>query len=156
MIGLIKTVLGYGLLLIALWAGVTYLPRFLNTAVVPTNYDDVEGLKDTESYWLDAQVSPAAYAAGDALAFNFGTDKEQTRFAWVAATPGQQVAIVNGKLIVDGQPAGKGTKLPRPNQGPIIVPEHHLYVVSDNHRFDSLSAGPIPMAAVLGRIGALP
>ena len=58
--------------------------------------------------------------------------------------------------VLNGKPASRGSDTRQPDAGPLRVPANHVFVLSDNHQLDSLAAGPIPAAALRGRLGSLP
>lgn len=148
--------LTYACLIALLVAAAMVIPRCQR--VRPgDDYRDIENLDTTESIALDTTVRLHAYDRGDAVCYQLGDDEPLDRlFGWVAGRPGDEVAIVGGALIVNGEAAAHGGSLNLPAAGPIRVPTDHLFIVSDRHRFDSIAHGPIPGRALRGRVADLP
>ncbi len=121
------------------------------------DYRDIDNLDPTESIAIDTTVRVHNYDRGDAVCYQLGEDEPLDRlFGWVAARPGDEVSIVAGTLIVNGETASHTANLALPAAGPIRVPVDHLYIVSDGHRYDSIAHGPIPGRALRGRVAELP
>lgn len=153
---ILKQLLVYALLAAGLWAAITYLPR-LQRVAPEVNYYDIDGMKPYEAGYFLEPVTPAQLKTGDAVCFALGNSREKSAlFGWIAGLPGQQVAIVKGKVEVDGKPAHPHTTLSLPDCGPFAVPAGHAFVVSSNHRYDSLANGPLPLTTIRGRIEELP
>ena len=59
--------------------------------------------------------------------------------------------MVNGKDFATCGPLGE-----RPDTGPMVVPENHVYVVTTLHVTDSVIRGPLPLSALRGRLVGFP
>ena len=152
----LKQLLGYALLVAIFW-GTVVLVKKISRVQVPNGYADINGLTEYTSYRLDETVTLRQYRTGDPVCYRMGNDSDRAvTFAWIAGLPGDEVAIAQGILTVNGKPVGRGSETQSPNAGPLRVPANHVYVVSDNHQQDSVAAGPIPLAALRGRLGSLP
>jgi len=73
----------------------------------------------------------------------------------VVGLPGDQIAIRNGQLLINGLPLDE-PYLAGPtygDYGPVDVPPLHLFVMGDNRSFsnDSRNFGPVPLKDVIGR-----
>ncbi|HEY76087.1 MAG TPA: signal peptidase I [Thermoflexia bacterium] len=73
----------------------------------------------------------------------------------VVALPGEEVAVQEGHVIIDGRPLEEpwsvqvgGADLP-----PTTVPPDHVFVLGDNrpHSNDSRTFGPVPIDQIVGR-----
>lgn len=152
----LKQLLWYALIVGIFWGTVVVVKK-ISRVQVPSGYNDVNGLSEYTSYRIDETVTLRGYRTGDPVCYRLGNDADRAvTFAWIAGLPGDEIAIAQGVLTVNGKPAGRGAETQLPNAGPLRVPANHVYVVSDNHQQDSLAAGPIPTAALRGRLGALP
>jgi signal peptidase I len=95
-----------------------------------------------------------------------GTPRPETGFSdirlvkRIVAGPGQSVAFTpDGHTILDGEPVDEPfiRSCPRPFCGlpdAIVVPDGHFFVVGDNRpaSYDSRRIGPVPFAAIDGRV----
>ncbi len=152
----LKQLLGYALLVAFFWGTVVVVKK-LSRVQVPNGYNDINGLAEYTSYRVDETVTLRQYRAGDPVCYRMGSDSDHAvTFAWIAGLPGDEIAITQGVLTVNGKPAGRGSETRQPDAGPLRVPANHVFVLSDNHQQDSLAAGPIPAAALRGRLGSLP
>lgn len=76
----------------------------------------------------------------------------------VVATAGEQVAIEDGVLVVDGRAVCESTVDPREQDGvwfgPVTVPADAVFVLGDDRAgsIDSRVLGPVPVSAVTGRV----
>ena len=95
-------------------------------------------------------------ARGDLVAFEHGAgDDRRILLKRVIGLPGDTVALVRGKVFVNGvaaegypDPPGDGEDL-----APTAVPEGSIYVLGDNRAQsdDSRAFGPVPVESVIGR-----
>ena len=152
----LRRILSYALI-VALAYGALKLVRFLDIVHVPEGYSDIDGMEPYTSYRIDGEASVAELRAGDAICYRLGPDDERAvQFGWVVALPGDEVAIGDGTLQVNGAPSPHCGRLALPDCAGLRIPAQHLYVISDQHRCDSLARGPLPALAVRGRLGKLP
>ena len=76
----------------------------------------------------------------------------------VVATAGQQVALDDGWLVVDGlvvdEPLVDHSRVDGTWFGPVTVPSAHVFVLGDNREtsIDSRHFGPVPVSSVDGRV----
>jgi hypothetical protein len=146
----------YSILIASFWGGILLIKSFSSKSV-PPGYSDVSGLPEFGSYSVDQTVRFQDYRAGDALCFRLGeSDDLAVNFAWVVGLPGDSIAVKSGQITVNGMPTERGSALSMNDCGPIQVPRDHVYVLSDKHQRDSIAQGPLPAAAIIGRIGSLP
>lgn len=153
-IGLIRGQLPWVILIALVVAGMVLVPK-LARATPDVDYDDFHDVDLRQSLSVDASVTLRQYRSGDILMYR--TEAEGTGsvcLAYVAALPGEEVAIRDGVLLVNDR-AVDLTGLPRglPDRATVAVPRDHLWVVSHGHDFDSFACGPIPLGVVLGRHG---
>lgn len=73
----------------------------------------------------------------------------------VIGLPGEEVAIHDDQVFIDGQPLDEPylDQKTRGNLAPRVVPPLHLFVMGDNRRAsnDSRSFGPVHLDSILGR-----
>jgi signal peptidase I len=103
---------------------------------------------------IEVRLHPIAH--GDLVAFEHGTgDDRRILLKRVIGLPGDTVAIVRGKVLVDGVPADGYPDPPgdREDLAPIAVPAGSIYVLGDNRAQsdDSRAFGPVPVESVIGR-----
>jgi hypothetical protein len=156
--------LGSYLVMIALlWAGLHYLP-YLARANVSSDYMDIN-VPDVDkypSYSLDPMVTIGQLAHDDVVMYRktAGSDAPGNLFGWVLALPGETVAIRDGHLLVNDQPVSKIADLRgggfQPDCGPILIPVGTVWLSTTMHRTDSMVMGPIPAAAIRGRVAKFP
>lgn len=95
-------------------------------------------------------------ARGDLVAFEHGAgDDRRILLKRVIGIAGDTVAIVRGKVIVDGAPY-RGTPDPSADQtdlATLSVPANSIFVLGDNRAQsdDSRAFGPVPIESVIGR-----
>ena len=78
----------------------------------------------------------------------------------VVALPGDELRVVDGEAIVDGEPLDEPYTRPCPTgdlctfRGSITIPEDHFFVMGDNRgaSSDSRFWGPIPRSSIVGRV----
>ena len=59
--------------------------------------------------------------------------------------------------MVNGTACKRSGMLPRyPDEGRLVIPANHVYVVTTLHTTDSVAQGPLPAAAIRGRIAEFP
>jgi hypothetical protein len=153
---IIKYWVGYGLLIAALWAAITYIPRF-QRATPEYGYQDIAGLERYASGKVVDAERLTRLKVGDAVCFSTGSKKEfQVLFGWVAAMPGQVVALQNQKVIVDGKPtATPHDAMSVPDLPGSVVPRGHVFIISTSHQYDSIANGMIPLGALRGTVDDL-
>lgn len=152
----LKQLLTYAILAAVFWGTVVAVKK-MSRVQVPSGYTDVNGLTEYTSYRVDETVTLRQYRSGDPVCYRLGANDDRAiNFAWIAGLPGDEIAIAKGTLTVNGAAFSRGIEIMQSDAGPLRVPANHVYVVSDNHQQDSLTAGPIPAAALRGRLGSLP
>lgn len=152
----LKQLIGYALLVALFWGTVVGVKK-LSRVQAPTGYTDINGLAEYTSYRIDETVTLRQYRGGDPVCYRLGSDADRAvTFGWIAGLPGDEIAIKQGAVLVNGKPAGRGSDTRQPDAGPLRVPSNHVFVLSDNHMQDSLAVGPIPAVALRGRMGSLP
>jgi hypothetical protein len=145
------------LILIAAFYGAVLAIKSWSRVQVPLGYRDVDNLEEYASYRLDQTVAFSSWRPGDPVCWRLGPDDARAvHFGWVAALPGDAVAVRAGALEINGQPYSRGLAIRMPDCGPVCVPANHLFVVSDRHLHDSIAVGPLPATALRGRLGSLP
>ncbi len=102
---------------------------------------------------------------GDIVVFRFPEDPDKDFIKRVIGVGGDTVEIRNKKVYVNGEPLNHdygihtdpyvipGVLQPRDNFGPVVVPEHKIFVMGDNrdHSYDSRFWGFVDLDAVLGK-----
>jgi Signal peptidase, peptidase S26 len=61
-----------------------------------------------------------------------------------------------GKIIVNGKPITRGGNVTMSDSAAITIPLNHIFIVTDLHHRDSIALGPLPAAALIGRINKFP
>ncbi|MFJ4264606.1 signal peptidase I [Paenarthrobacter nicotinovorans] len=98
--------------------------------------------------------------AGDIIAFISPQDGH-TAIKRVVALGGQQLAIRDGELYVDGQhvpePSIDHSRIDATYYGPIVIPPGTMFVLGDNRgvSIDSRDYGPVPLAAIQGSMTSI-
>lgn len=92
----------------------------------------------------------------DLVAFLNPADRRQTWVKRVIGLPGDTLEIREGVVHLNGEALVEtpGVAIDRSNFGPIVIPEHHCFVLGD-HRAnsrDSRHIGPVPMIALVGQV----
>jgi signal peptidase I len=91
---------------------------------------------------------------GDIVVFHFPVDPDQDFIKRVIGLPGDEIAISDGKVVVNGfsltEPYIAASPL---YAGKWTVPAGHIFVLGDNRNnsSDSHSWGPVPMENVVGK-----
>jgi signal peptidase I len=159
---LAKQLITYVVMIALLWAGLHYLP-YLSRANVSSEYIDitVPDVDKYPSYALDPFVTINHLAHDDVVMFRKtgGTDAPGNFFGWVVALPGETVRVKDNQLLVNDQPVRKDAALRisyRPDAGPILVPAGTVWVATSLHMTDSLAIGPVPAAAIKGKVANFP
>lgn len=152
----IRQLISYALTIGVILALVTIIPRCSRLRVAP-EYNDIDKLETEQSLIADTGVHFSALAVGDPVAYRLG-DQETTALAlgWIAALPGDEVAISGKAVMVNGKKAAHGDSLDLPDRGPVMIPTGHCFVVSDHHLLDSVAYGPLPASAIRGHLRNLP
>jgi len=152
----IRQLISYALTLGAIIALVTIVPRCARLRVTP-EFNDIDKLNVDESLNADTGVKLSGLAIGDAIAFQVA-DKGDGGLAlgWVAAMPGDEVSIQGKSVMVNGAKVAHGEQVTVPDRGPTMIPVGHCFVISDRHQFDSIAFGPLPAAALRGKLRNLP
>lgn len=154
---LLKQILTYVVTIALLWAALTYIPRWTSRVQIPSDYSEIPipNVESYPSYSLEADVPIARLRRGDAVCFRFADSEGNLRdaYGFVAGTPGDSVAIAGGLVQVNGKPDRNAASVGAlPDAGPLVVPAQHVYVVTTQHQTDSIVRGPIPAAALRGRL----
>jgi hypothetical protein len=154
---IIRHYASYAAIIAVFWLAVFLVPKCSRVSV-PPDYYEIDGLEGYRSYRLDESVTVRQLVTGDGICFQLGTASDRrTYFGWVAGKAGDEVAISNGEVQVNGTVVQKVTKMTGvPNCPPIRIPDNHFFVLSNAHANDSLVNGPLPAIALRGRIGELP
>ena len=98
-----------------------------------------------------------AIQRGDVIVFRFPLDPKKSYIKRVVGLPGDRVAFVNGRLVLNGEIADEPYVLPEYSDSssyPVVdVPENHFYVLGDhrNTSNDSRTWGTVERALVIGR-----
>jgi type IV secretory pathway protease TraF len=143
--------------IIAILVGVSLVVSRCDRAQPGEGYDDIDGFSIADSKAIDASANVDRLERGQAICYRLGSESPMIAvFGWVAALPGDEVALRGGWLVVNGQPCKRGDSIPLPACAPIRVPRDHVMVLSDHHRFDSVAYGPIPAGAIRGRVASVP
>ena len=149
----IRGYIWYALLIVGLGVAATWLPGLLNRVRTPIDYDhEVGDLESGKLYWL----AKPPFKIGALVAHQIGADTEKIGFGRIVAVAGDVVELKGDRLLVGGNPvvgwrtAGVYNGLPA--LGPVRIPAHHVFIISDGHRSDSIARGPIAVEAVLGRV----
>lgn len=155
----IRQLISYALTLGAIIALVTIVPRCARLRVTP-EYNDIDKLNVDESLNADTGVTLSGLAIGDAIAFQLGETKGDhdggLSLGWVVALPGDEVSIQSKSVMVNGTKVAHGDPVTVPDRGPTMIPAGHCFVISDRHQFDSVAFGPLPAAALRGKLRNLP
>ena len=152
----IRQLLSYAITIAIIIALVVIVPRFARLRVAP-NYNDIEHLVVEQSLNADTGVAFASLAIGDPIAYRLGDQEgKELCVGWIAALPGDEVAVRDKSVMVNGKKAGGGAVEDAPPRAPVMIPAGHCYVVSSFHQLDSVAYGPIPAAAIRARLSSLP
>lgn len=158
---LLKQILTYVVVIALLWAALTWIPRLTSRVRLGSDYVEitVPNIEEYPSYSLEAGLPFDALAIGDAVCYRT-VDAEggaSEAYGFIAARPGDTVAIAAGELLVNGKPDKRcGALSGRPDAGPLVIPAQHLYVVTTMHQTDSVARGPLAAADVRGRLKEFP
>ncbi|MBT3339269.1 MAG: signal peptidase I [Anaerolineae bacterium] len=91
---------------------------------------------------------------GDIIVFHFPVDPDQDFIKRVIGLPGDDVYIINGQVMVNGQSLNEPYIAASPQYvGEWIVPKGQIFVLGDNRNnsSDSHSWGAVPMENVIGK-----
>ena len=94
---------------------------------------------------------------GDVIVFRFPLDPKKSYIKRVVGLPGDRVAFVNGRLVLNGEIADEPYVLPKygdsSSYSVVEVPENHFYVLGDhrNTSNDSRTWGTVERSFVIGR-----
>lgn len=147
------SLVGTAVLLLILWAVAVNLPKFKR--VMPgAGYSDMHRIAKDETTGVDGTVGLDRLRRGDVVAFWPSADEDQgAAFAYVAGLPGETLKFSGGTLEIEGHPWDE-TNIPRElgDVPALPVPAGHVYLLSDEHRFDSTTLGPVPGAFLIGRV----
>lgn len=150
----IRQLLSFAITLGVIIALVTIVPRCARLRVTP-EFNDIDKLNVDESLNADTGVKLSGLVIGDAIAFQVGTQAGLS-LGWVVALPGDEVSILGKSVMVNGTKVAHGDPVPVPDRGPTMMPAGHCFVISDRHQFDSIAYGPLPAAAIRGKLRNLP
>ena len=162
----IRQLLSYAITLGVIIALVTIVPQCARLRVTP-EFNDIDKINVDESLNADTGVKLSGLVIGDAIAFQIGTQagtqagsggehEAGLSLGWVVALPGDEVSILGKSVMVNGTKVAHGEPVPVPDRGPTMVPAGHCFVISDRHQFDSIAYGPLPAAAIRGKLRNLP
>lgn len=137
-------------------ASMTRSCAFVRASHDNTDLQQVLGERgETKSVTVDPTVPMRALQRGDLVAIAHPRDADEHTFGIVVGLPGDSVEVVRdgeqSRLQIDGEPIA--SELPhRIGAHPaIVVPQGHVWLLSDLHRTDSIAIGPVPAAALRGR-----
>ncbi len=92
---------------------------------------------------------------GDVVVIRLPGHGEELLIKRVIALPGEQVAIHDGQVYINGEPLEEPytQQKTRGHMEELLVPEKHIFVLGDNRSAsnDSRTFGPIPYEAIVGR-----
>jgi hypothetical protein len=156
---LLKQLLVYVFVIAVLYAGIALMPR-LSRVQMPFDYTeiDIPHVEDYKSYSLDKRATVAMLRQGDAVCYQVsrGESAASNGFGWVVGVPGDRVQFSKGEVLVNEKATKLSGPVHLPDAGPIVVPENHVYVVTNLHQTDSVARGPLPADALRGRVGDFP
>ena len=128
-------------------------------------------LPQVEGQSMQPSIGPASHVLINTLAYRFGQrvergdvvafeqgsgDDRQVFLKRVVGLPGDEVALRDGRLMVNGAYARESyvSTRDRSNLATVRVPALSLYVLGDNRAQseDSRSFGPVPQAAIVGKV----
>ena len=154
----IRRIISYAITLAVITALVVYAPTFARYRVGAL-YEDIENFDSTKGLNSEANPLISRFMPGDGVVFRLWqptTENPDTYLGWAVGFPGDEIRIQDGKILVNGKVAPRGADVSLPPAGPLIVPANHLFVTSSRHMYDSIAFGPLPQAALLGRVKDLP
>lgn len=91
---------------------------------------------------------------GDIVVFHYPRNPEQEYIKRIIGLPGDEVAVHNGQVFINGEPLNEPyIKAAPAYQGTWVVPEDSLFVFGDNRNnsSDSHNWGEVPMDKVIGK-----
>jgi signal peptidase I len=100
------------------------------------------------SYWFR---SPSR---GDIVVFRAPNDGARDLIKRVVGLPGEQIEIVDGQVLVDGEAIREPYARPNPSSGgPWKLGEHQVFVMGDNRSrsLDSRNWGPLQSDRIVGK-----
>ncbi len=152
----IRQLISYAITIGIIVALVNIVPRFARLRVAE-GYNDIDKLEPERSLNADTGVAFGSLAIGDPIAYRLGDqDGKELCVGWIAAMPGDDVAIRDKAVMVNGKKAAGGPVEDAPPRASVMIPAGHCYVVSTHHLLDSVAYGPIPAAAIRARLSSLP
>jgi hypothetical protein len=152
----VKQALLYAIMIAAFYASVIAVKKYAHVHV-PAGYSDINSVEDFTSYRLDKTITFPLLRVDDPVCYALDQSEDRAvTFGWVAALPGDDVAISKGAILINGVPTPKYSALGLPDTSAFRVPAQHVWVVSDHHQADSFAVGPIPAMAIHGRLAHLP
>ncbi len=153
---LVRQLVVYAVLVAVLYAVVIAVRHFAHVQV-PNSFSDIAGLEEFTSFSVDRTVTPAQLRVGDAVCYYIDNrDDHALCFGWIAGLSGDEIGVAQGAALVNGKSNAHGDHLDLPDLPGIRVPAHHVWVVSDRHASDSFAVGPLPVAAIYGRLAHMP
>ena len=150
---IVKSYIAPAAMLVVLYLAINYARTF-SQVTVPNAYREIRELSGRDAVRLNPLIGLPQLRPGDLIAFRLGGDgQRQEAFGYVAALPGDRVAIDDdGRLLVNDDPFTMGSPVNHTSARPaIIIPAEHIYVWTDMHQQDSLRLGPIPAQMLIGR-----
>ena len=152
----LKQALLYAILIGVFWAVVVGIKRFSHVHV-PAGYNDVSNLEEFAYFRVDRTVTLPQLHVDDPICYRIDSSEDHAvNFGWIAALPGDDLAVVHGAVMVNGTACARCGRMTLPDIASLRIPAHHVWVVTDQHIADSFAIGPIPEQAIQGRLASLP
>lgn len=149
-----------------IWVRDVMISVVIATVVIVFLYQPVKVEGTSMMPWLEDQervfVNKFIYGfdpirRGDVIVFRFPLDPRKSYIKRVAGLPGDQVAILNGRLVLNGKITAEPYLRPEYSDSSsyptIEVPEDHFYVLGDhrNTSNDSRNWGTIERSSIIGQ-----